>query len=286
MRARVREPSLPRARKELGQCFLVNTGVRDKILAALHPSSEDWVVEIGPGPGILTAPLTALAGRVVAVELDPRLAAELPSRVTRPEVLEVQQMDAALLDYRELASRAGRRLLVVGNLPFNAAAPILRAALVQAPLLGHLVLMFQKEVAARLAASPGQSAYGLLSVVTQQRARVERLFDVAPGSFHPAPKVSAGVVRLTPLAAQLSPCCLEAHDRLARSCFAHRRKTLRNNLKGGPWPWVEVAQWLADEEIREDQRAEELEVGTYLKLARRACSGDHGSDEPPAVLHA
>lgn len=268
-----RRNKLPFARRELGQCFLVNAGVRDKILAALDPGPDDWVVEIGPGPGVLTSSLTELSGHVVAVELDLRLAEELPSRVSRPDLLEVVNLDAARLDYAAIARRARRPLLVVGNLPFNAAAHILREALAQGEHLGRLVFMFQKEVARRLASPPGQAAYGLLSVVTQQRARVERLFEVAPGSFVPAPKVSAGVLRLTP---HLVPtCCMECHDLLVRHCFAHRRKTLRNNLRTAPWPWERVAGWLAAEGIREDQRAEELDVATYLRLAKRACPEGH-----------
>ncbi|MDX9999733.1 MAG: 16S rRNA (adenine(1518)-N(6)/adenine(1519)-N(6))-dimethyltransferase RsmA [Polyangia bacterium] len=271
-----RVSKLPRARKELGQCFLVNAGVRDKILAALQPVSKDWVVEVGPGPGMLTSALTQMAGRVVAVEIDPGLAESLPSRVARPEVLEVHRQDAASFDYKQVAHRAGGSLLVVGNLPFNAAAPILRNALHQAECIGRLVLMFQKEVADRLVAGPGHPGYGLLSVVTQQRARVERLFAVAPGSFRPAPSVWAGVVSLTPIPTPLPECCLKAHDLLCRQCFAHRRKTLRNNLKNGPWPWDQVSRWLAEEGIREAQRAEELDVPTYLRLARRACPEEHG----------
>lgn len=276
--------ALPRARKDLGQCFLVNTGVRDKILAALDPGPGDWVVEIGPGPGVLTSPLTSLAAQVVAVELDDALARELPSRVARPEALEVVSLDGAEFDYEGVARRAGGRLLVVGNLPFNAAAPILRRALDQAPVLGRLVLMFQKEVAQRLAASPRQAAYGLLSVVTQQRARVERLFEVASGSFQPSPKVSAGVVRLTPHSPQPLACCLATHDRLVRTCFAHRRKTLKNNLLGAPWPWDQVARWLAAEGIRENARAEEIAVDTYLRLARHACpahADSRDAGDPP-----
>jgi 16S rRNA (adenine1518-N6/adenine1519-N6)-dimethyltransferase len=140
--------------------------------------------------------------------------------------------------------------------------------------------MFQWEVALRLAAGPGHGSYGLLSVVTQQRARVERLFEVAPGSFRPVPKVSAGVVRLTPHPRGLAPCCLETHDRLVRLVFAHRRKTLRNNLRKAPWPWEQALAWLEAEGIRPEQRAEELAVATYARLAEKACGGPHPAEAP------
>lgn len=267
--------SLPRARRELGQCFLTNQGVRDKILAALDPSPTDWVVEIGPGPGVLTSPLTERAFQVVAVELDSRLAKELGGRVARPDRLEVVRLDAAEFDYKGLAERAGSPLLVVGNLPFNAAAPILRHALTFGASIERLVLMFQREVTQRLVATPGRGSYGLLSVVTQQRAQVTKLFDVAPGSFLPRPKVSAGVLLVTPRQDPLPPCCLLAHDLLLRNAFAHRRKTLRNNLRVSPWPWEQVAGWLEAEGIRPEQRAEEVSVLTWARLAARACGRPH-----------
>ena len=263
---------LPRAKRSLGQNFLINSGVRDKIIAALGPTQDHWVVEIGPGPGALTGPLTELAGHVVAVELDRDLAEALPASVGRPEVLEVRIADGAQLDYAPLALAAGRPLLLVGNLPFNAAAAILRRALDQGSLFERLVLMFQREVAVRLCAEPGSRDFGLLSVVTQQRSRVSKLFDVSPGSFRPAPRVAASVVLIEP-APTLDPCCLTVHDQLLRAAFAQRRKTLRNSLRArAPWPWPMLEPLLQEVGISADHRAETVPVAQWAALAQRLCS--------------
>ncbi len=270
-------PSLPRAKRSLGQNFLINPGVRDKIIDALAPTPSHWVVEIGPGPGALTTPLSERCAHLVAVEMDRELAEALPRVVTRPEVLEVRLMDGALVDYEQLASDAGGKLLVVGNLPFNAAAPILRRALDQGPYVERLVLMFQREVALRLCAGPGTKDYGLLSVVTQQRARVKKLFDVSPGSFRPAPRVAASVVSLEP-AAELDPYCLQVHDKLLRAAFAQRRKTLKNSLRSrAPWPWETLQKALQEVEFPLDKRAETIAVEQWAQVARHLCGAlDNG----------
>jgi len=250
---------------------LINPGVRDKIIAALGATRSHWVVEIGPGPGALTGPLTEQCAHVVAVELDRELAEALPTVVPRPEVLEVLLTDGARLDYAPLALAAGRPLLLVGNLPFNAAAAILRRALDQGSLFERLVLMFQREVAVRLCAGPGSRDYGLLSVVTQQRARVNKLFDVSPGSFRPAPRVAASVVRFEPAPA-LSPCCLTVHDLVLRAAFAQRRKTLRNSLRAGAqWPWETLEPILQEVGIPLEKRAETVPVAQWAALAQGIC---------------
>ena len=260
------------AKRSLGQNFLVNKGVQEKIIAALCPTPEDWVVELGPGQGAITSPLSERCARVVAVELDRDLAALLPERVPHPEVVEVRHEDGVYVRYDQLRARAGRQLLVVGNLPFNAAVAILRQALEYAQHIERLVLMFQREVALRLAASPNSRHYGLLSVVTQQRARVERLFDVSPGSFRPIPKVAASVLRLRPRSEDLGDLCLRCHDLLVRAAFSQRRKMLRNVLKAqAPWPWVRCEEAFEEQGVSLQQRAENISVIDYARLAMRLC---------------
>jgi 16S rRNA (adenine1518-N6/adenine1519-N6)-dimethyltransferase len=267
----MRKEGLPRAKRSLGQNFLINPGVRDKIITALGATSADWVVEIGPGPGALTAPLTGRCAHVVAVEMDRDLAAALPRKVDRPEVLEVVVADGAGLDYGALALKAGGPLLVVGNLPFNAAVAILRQALDQGSHLERLVFMFQREVAIRLCSGPGSRDYGLLSVVSQQRARVTKLFDVSPGSFHPVPKVAASVVRFEP-DVLLDPCCLAVHDAVVSAAFSQRRKTLRNSLRSrAPWPWELLEPMLQEVGIPSNHRAETVAVMQWASLAKRIC---------------
>ncbi len=279
---------LPRARRSLGQNFLINPGVRDKIIAALQVQPADWVVELGPGPGVLSAPLSERCAHLVAVELDPRLAADLPEVVPHPERLEVTLQDGAKLDYRALAARAGALLRVVGNLPFNAATAMLHNALGQADAIERLVLMFQREVGQRLVAAPGTKAYGSLTVATAARATGQRLFDVSPGSFHPAPKVAAMVLQFSPRRPGLPPCCLAQLDRFLRQVFAHRRKTLRNGLRRAPWPWELSQQVLQAEGVRPEQRAQEVPPAAYERMARALCDalGTHDPARPAAPPQA
>ena len=261
-----------RAKRSLGQNFLVNPGVRDKILGALTARADDWVVEVGSGTGMLTSPLTGRFARVVAVELDQQLATELPGRVARPEVLEVHIQDGARVDYRDLAERAGRPVHVVGNLPFGAASAILRHALDQEEAIQQLILMFQREVARRLTATPATSAYGLLSVVSQQRAEIQRLFDVAPGSFRPRPRVWASVLQLRPRRPPgLPACCLASHDQLVRAAFSTRRKTLQNSLKTAPWSGAVLQDALSQVGVAPGDRAQQVTVVQYAELARFLC---------------
>lgn len=264
--------SVHRAKRSLGQNFLVNSGVRDKILVALAAGSDDWIVEVGPGTGMLTSPLTRLSARVVAVELDQGLALALPERVECPEKLEVVVQDGTAVDYHHLAARASRPVRVVGNLPFGAASAILRRALDQPGAIQELILMFQREVAHRLVARPATRSYGALSVVSQQRAGFRRLFDVAPGSFRPKPRVWASVVRIVPLGeAGLSPCCLACHDKLVRAAFGMRRKTLQNCLKKAPWPWSLLLRALELAVVDPGFRAQQVSVSQYAVMAEFLC---------------
>jgi len=256
--------------------------VRDKILAALESADTDWIVELGPGPGVLTAPLSERCAHLVAVELDEQLAARLPQVVPQPARLEVRCEDGAHLDYHEIAQRARQRLRVVGNLPFNASTAMLGRALAFREDLERLVLMFQREVGARLVAREGSRRYGRLTVVTAARARVRRLFEVAPGSFAPAPKVAATVLGLDPRRDALADCCLDQLDGLASRVFAHRRKTLRNGLRGAPWPWSLSEALLDAEGLEARQRAEQVSVASFERLARALCEA-RGLHATPAA---
>jgi 16S rRNA (adenine1518-N6/adenine1519-N6)-dimethyltransferase len=257
--------------------------VRDKILAALEPADTDWIVELGPGPGVLTAPLSERCAHLVAVELDAELATRLPQVVPQPARLEARCEDGVHLDYHEIAQRAGQRLRVVGNLPFNAATAMLGRALAFREDLERLVLMFQREVGARLVAREGSRRYGRLTVITAARARVRRLFEVAPGSFAPAPKVAATVLRLDPRRDALAGCCLDQLDNLTSRVFAHRRKTLRNGLRGAPWPWSLSEALLHAEGLEARQRAEQISVCSFERLARALCEarGLHAATPAP-----
>jgi len=219
-----------RARKRFGQHFLHDRGVVNRILDAFDPQPGETVVEIGPGLGALTRPLLERVSHLHVVELDRDLAARL--RLEFPaERMTVHEADALRFDFCALAA-PGARLRLVGNLPYNISTPILFHLLDQQACIADMLFMLQKEVVVRMAASPDTRDYGRLTVMIQSRLSVRKLFDVAPGAFRPPPKVDSSVVRLSPH--PVPP--VEIRDpamfaQVVQAAFAHRRKTLHNNLK-------------------------------------------------------
>jgi 16S rRNA (adenine1518-N6/adenine1519-N6)-dimethyltransferase len=185
----------PRPKKRLGQHFLTDPRVLARIADALAPTAEDTVVEIGPGRGSLTAELLARAGRVVAIELDRALAARLRAEYTDNEALTVIAGDALDLP---LAGAAGRAdYLAAGNVPYYITTPILFHSL-ETPRPRRSVFLVQREVAERVVAPPGTSAYGALSVNVQALAEPTIAFTIAPGAFTPPPRVESALLRLVP----------------------------------------------------------------------------------------
>jgi 16S rRNA (adenine1518-N6/adenine1519-N6)-dimethyltransferase len=233
----------PRPRKALGQHFLADVNLLDRIVAALDPVPGELVLEIGPGPGTLTARLLAAGMRVVAIEKDGRLARELGTWNAErgTGALRVVEGDALRLDWRSLLEdrldvpRSALRVprwKCIGNIPYAITSPLIERALTP-PWPARIVFLVQAEVADRLAARPGTRAYGALSVGVQAVCRVERLFTVRPGAFRPPPRVHSAVVRLTPLAEPLvGPAEQMALRAFVTACFARRRKQLRNVLAG------------------------------------------------------
>jgi len=258
-----------RARRSLGQNFLFDDNLLDRIAGAAGDLADAEVVEVGPGPGGLTrALLRAGARRVVAVEKDSRCIAALQGLVAvAGGRLELVEADALACD---LAGLTTRPPVIVGNLPFNAATEILMRLVAQADRVGRMVLMFQREVGDRIAAMPGGKAYGRLSVMVQWRATVERCFDVPSRAFVPPPKVSATVLRLVPRPTPLFPAEAEDLKAVLAAAFGQRRKTLRNamgTLAPDPTALLEMAG------IDPGERAERLTVEEFCTLARawRAC---------------
>ena len=220
-----------RARKRFGQNFLRDPGIIQRIIAAIHPRSGEQLLEIGPGQGALTAELLATDARLVAIELDRDLIPLLEQQFGSNPRFQLHQDDALRVDYRRL-STAGSRLRVVGNLPYNISTPLLFHLFTQLDAIADMHFMLQKEVVDRLAAGPGQKNYGRLSVMAQYHCRVESLLPVPPEAFSPAPKVQSAVVRLTPHASPPWPATdFQQLERVVRSAFSQRRKTLRNTLK-------------------------------------------------------
>ena len=252
------------ARKSLGQNFLLDLNLTRRIARAAGPLADASVIEIGPGPGGLTRALLLEGARhVTAIERDRRCLAALEELAAAyPGRLELIEGDALAIDAAQLAP-APRK--IVANLPYNIATPLLLHWLRQIAAYESLTLMFQKEVAERLAALPRSKAYGRLSILAQWLCEVRALFDVPPQAFVPAPKVTSTVVRLAPRAAPLAPCRIEALERVTAAAFGQRRKMLRASLKslgGDPLPALEAAG------IAPTARAEELSVEQFCALAR------------------
>jgi len=222
-----------RPRKRFGQHFLHEESVIRRIIEAIDPRPGERLVEIGPGLGALTAALLARCDSLDVVELDRNLAARLAhGEWARQSRLRVHTADALRFDFAALAG-LGERLRVVGNLPYNISTPLLFHLLAHVDALRDIHVMLQKEVVDRLAASPGGKAYGRLSVMVQYRCVVEKLFHVGPGAFTPPPKVESAVVRLVPTPSPVVEITnVSVFEETVRRAFSHRRKTLRNTLKG------------------------------------------------------
>ena len=219
-----------RARKRFGQHFLHEPGVIARIVRAVAPKPGDALVEIGPGLGALTVPLLQAAGALTVIELDRDVVPHLRAACGDSPALEVVQADALRVDYTELA--AGRRLRLVGNLPYNISTPLLFHLFDHAGAIADMHFMLQKEVVRRICAEPDTDDYGRLTVTLAARAEAHELFTVGPGAFTPPPQVDSAVVRITPRPAPFPLRDLARYDKLALLAFNQRRKTLHNALKG------------------------------------------------------
>lgn len=246
-----------RPRKHLGQHFLADPNIVDKIVRVAGVGPGDRVVEIGPGTGTLTAALAATGARVLAIEVDEGLAPVLAETVGGSDRVEVRFDDAARID---LATElAGGPWALVANLPYNVGTPLLLDVLLGVPQVTMLVVMVQREVAERLVARAGEAEYGLPSVVVGLTAQVGERFRVPPQVFYPAPEVESMVVRLD----RVDP--PPERDRavaLARIAFGTRRKMLRRSLAGTVPPEVFAAAG-----IDPTARPEQLEPGRFVDLA-------------------
>jgi 16S rRNA (adenine1518-N6/adenine1519-N6)-dimethyltransferase len=252
------------AGRRLGQNFLVDSGAAGRIVAALEPRRGEAVLEIGPGRGALTAALVEAAGRVTAVEIDDELCGALRRRFGEDLLLIIRE-DIRRVDL----SSIGERLVVAGNLPYNISKPIAMKMIVERASVDRAVLMFQKEVADRLTAGVGSGSYGPLSVLAGQAYEVVPLFDLPPGAFRPRPKVTSTVTSWRPRGVNGLDHSLERDLRacLAAS-FAHRRQTLRNNLRAARGSARAADELLEGAGIDGSLRAEMVPPDGFLRLAR------------------
>lgn len=254
---------MARAKKRLGQHFLFDPRILARIADAVGAGPTDTVLEVGPGPGGLTAALVERAGRVVCLEKDPDV---VPALRARAPTAEIVLGDALELDWHALA---GPGAIVAGNIPYNITSPLIDKAL-QPPRPPRIVFLVQREVADRVAARAGEPDYGALSVGVQAVATAERLFTVARGSFHPPPKVESAVLRLVPLAQPLvSDAELPRFRRLVVGLFGFRRKQLLRGLRElTGWPAERVSAVLERVGLPGTDRPETVPPGHFADLAR------------------
>ncbi|MFC5569776.1 16S rRNA (adenine(1518)-N(6)/adenine(1519)-N(6))-dimethyltransferase RsmA [Lysobacter yangpyeongensis] len=250
------------AKKHLGQHFLHERGIIQKIVQAVNPQPGDRLVEIGPGQGAITFPLLDRHGELTVIEFDRDLIFPLTEAARAHGTLEVIHRDVLTVDFTALAHNGGP-IRLVGNLPYNLSSPILFHALEHAAAIRDMHFMLQKEVVDRMAAGPGSKVYGRLSVMLQAYCHVTPLFTVPPGAFRPPPKVDSAVVRMVPR----DPATVAVQDparfaAVVRDAFGQRRKTLRNALSQQcDATTIEAAG------LRPDARAEQIEVAGFVRLA-------------------
>lgn len=257
--------------RRLGQHFLADQNILQKIVAALDPAPDDVVLEIGPGKGSLTAVVAPVVGRVIAIERDARLAAELQVSGVRCQVVVADALDVDWhsLVYGHLTPDTRHRLKVLGNIPYYITSPLIEKALTP-PLPERVVFLVQKEVAERLAAPPGGKSYGALSVGVQAVCRVEKVLVVRAGAFRPPPRVDSAVVRLTPR----SDPAVTAEETAAfrvfvTACFGRRRKQLRNAVLAATGASREqVSALLERVGLTPTQRPETLSPEEFARLLR------------------
>lgn len=256
-----------RARKSLGQNFLLDLNLTGRIARSAGPLENCTVVEVGPGPGGLTRALLQQGARqIIAIEKDQRCLAALGDiAAAYPGRLQIIEGDA--LDF-ELADLAEPPIKLIANLPYNVATPLLIKWLTPdhwPPVWERLTLMFQKEVAERITAPPGGKAYGRLAVLAQWRCDAHMLFDIDPRAFTPAPKVTSTVVQITPRATPRAGAELADLQTVAAAAFGQRRKMLRRSLTP---LGVDTSLLLETAAITPTARAEEIDIEGFCALAR------------------
>jgi 16S rRNA (adenine1518-N6/adenine1519-N6)-dimethyltransferase len=259
----------PLARKRFGQHFLVDRSIINAICSAIEPREDQIIVEIGPGPGALTGALLERISHLHAVEIDRDLAALL-RRAFPSERLDLHLGDALAFDFLSFlpeskdGEQVEKKLRLVGNLPYNISSPLMIRLLSICAHVSDMHFMLQKEVVERIAAAPGTSAYGRLSVMLAACFDATHLFDVPPSAFDPPPKVESAVVRLItkPPEQRLDPAVMASLESMLGRAFAQKRKMLRSSFK----PWLD-AQGVDSSMIPGTDRAEDIPAEIYFQLA-------------------
>jgi 16S rRNA (adenine1518-N6/adenine1519-N6)-dimethyltransferase len=249
-------------RKRFGQNFLTDQMVLHDIIRAIDPRPDDAMVEIGPGLAAMTSLLLESLQQLHVVELDRDLVARL-KRNFDPQRLIVHEGDALQFDFASIPVAPGRKLRVVGNLPYNISSPLLFHLAAIAPQVQDQHFMLQKEVVERMVAEPGSKAFGRLSVMLQWRYYMELLFVVPPTAFDPPPQVDSAIVRMIPIAQPL-PCDTAKLEQVVTKAFTQRRKVIRNCLAG-----MFTESDLIDAGVDPQARPEAVPVEQFVALANR-----------------
>jgi 16S rRNA (adenine1518-N6/adenine1519-N6)-dimethyltransferase len=253
--------------KRLGQVFLRDPSIVEHIVASTQITPDETLLEIGPGRGALTIALARQARALYAIELDSRYADDLRQRFATVSHVHIIQADARTYDYGQLP----KPLVVVANLPYSVGMVILRRLFACREQLLRLIIMLQKEVAARLLAQPGTSAYGAVSVFFQYYANIQHCLTVSRHAFTPVPAVDSTVLRLIPFSPLPWPSQNEGFFfSMVKRAFAHRRKTLRTNLLTAYQPSLtraQLAEIFAAFPLPENARPQDLHVSQFVQLA-------------------
>ena len=248
-------------KKRFGQNFLTDGMIISQIISLIHPQATDHLVEIGPGLGAITLPLLSQVAKIDAIELDKDIVPLLQQKTIGIGHLEIRQQDALTLSLAQLSDKASS-LRIVGNLPYNISTPLLFHLLNQKFFIIDMHFMLQREVAERLAASPGSKKYGRLSVMVQYHCEIEALLDVPPSAFKPSPKVDSMFIRLIPTQPSLAAKSISGLDAVVKQAFSQRRKTLINTLKA-----IITKEQLISLDIDPTQRPEELSVENFVRIS-------------------
>ncbi|MYN21089.1 16S rRNA (adenine(1518)-N(6)/adenine(1519)-N(6))-dimethyltransferase RsmA [Rugamonas sp. FT107W] len=248
------------ARKRFGQNFLHDKYVLSSITEAIAPAADDTMVEIGPGLGAMTEQLMRTLDKMHVVELDRDLVARL-EKTYNPAKLTIHAGDALKFDFGSIPVPAGRKLRVVGNLPYNISSPLLFHLAAFAPQVQDQHFMLQKEVVERMVAEPGSKTYGRLSVMLQWRYDMSLLFVVPPEAFDPPPKVESAIVRMIPVAQPLA-CDGAKLEAVVLKAFSQRRKVIRNCLAG-----MFTEAQIVEAGIDPTMRPETVGLAQYVALA-------------------
>lgn len=259
------------AKKSFGQNFLVDENYIDKIISASNPKTGETIIEIGAGRGALTEKLIESGANIIAVELERDMIAVLKERFDRFENFQLIESDALKIDFSELINQIPEhKVKLVANLPYYISTAILQKLIEQREVFSEMILMFQREVVERITAYAGNKERGFLTVLTEAYLNAEKLFDVPPNAFRPAPRIRSAVVKLTPKF-DVGIADDDLFRTLISSAFKQKRKTLWNNLSHfAPKNNFNADKWnevFSDSQILPERRAETLTIEEWKKLA-------------------